>query len=87
VETGKVFAVPSAAGLEVFPGFCFGPEGRPHQAVAPVLKAFGGRLSGWELAGWFLTPHPVLGGRRPVDCFEQPEGLLAAVQDTVAGAP
>jgi hypothetical protein len=81
VETGKVFSVSSAAGLEVYPGFCFGADGRPHPAVAAVVKAFGGRLNGWELAGWFLTPNPLLVGRRPVDCFDQPDALLAAALD------
>lgn len=78
VKASKVVPVTTAAGLEAFPGFCFGPDGRPDPAITPVVKAFAGRLAGWELAGWFLTPNAALDGSRPVDRLDQPDALRAA---------
>lgn len=78
VKARKVFPLRSASGLEVYAGFCFGPDGRPVPIVGEVVKAMTGRLSGWELAGWFVTPNPVLDGRRPVDALDQPDEVRAA---------
>ncbi|MCU4185640.1 hypothetical protein K6U06_14830 [Acidiferrimicrobium sp. IK] len=75
---GKIFAVASAAGVDVYPGFCFDVNGRPHPAIAAVVKASAGRLTGWSLAGWFVTPNSRLGGARPVDHLEQVDALAAA---------
>ncbi len=80
VKAGKVFAVTSTAGLEAFPGFCFGADGRPRPGIAAVVKAFGDRVTGWELAGWFLTPSPALDGHRPVDRLDDIEDLRAAAR-------
>jgi len=79
VKTRKVFPLRTASGLEVYAGFCFGPDGRPLPIVGEVVKAMADRLSGWELAGWWLTPNSTLGGRRPVDALDQPDELRAAV--------
>jgi hypothetical protein len=78
VEAGKVFAVTSTAGLDAYAGFCFGEDGRPVPGIGAVIKAFAGRVSGWDLAGWFLTPNAALGDRRPVDCLDDIDGLRAA---------
>lgn len=78
VKADKIFPLRSAAGLDVYAGFCFGPDGRPLPVVGDVVKAMAGRLSGWDLAGWFVTPNPALGGRRPVDALDQPDELRAA---------
>jgi hypothetical protein len=84
-QTGKVFAV-AVAGLDHYPGFCFGPDGRPRPALAGVLAAFAGRLEGWELAGWFVTPNGQLGGLRPVDVLDDdPAAVAAAARAPVDG--
>lgn len=83
-QTGKVFAV-AVAGLDHYPGFCFGPDGRPLPVIAEVLAAFAGRLQGWDLAAWFVTPNGRLGGRRPVDALDADPGAVAEAARASAG--
>jgi hypothetical protein len=72
---GKVFTT-SSAGQQRFPGFQFGPDGRPLPVIAQVLTLLGGRLSGWELALWFTGSNGWLGGERPVDVLDSDAELV-----------
>ena len=83
-QTGKVFAVP-VAGLDHYPGFCFGSDGRPRPVIAEVLAAFVGRPQGWDLAAWFVTPNGHLGGARPVDALDDDPGAVAGAARRSAG--
>jgi hypothetical protein len=77
-QTRKVFAVP-VAGIDHYPGFCFGADGRPRPVIGEVLAAVGDRLAGWALAAWFVRPEPGLAGRRPVDLLdEDPAAVVEA---------
>ena len=72
---GKVFTI-SSAGQQRFPGFQFGPDGRPLPVIAQVLTVLGQRLSGWELALWFTGSNGWLGGERPVDVLDSDPELV-----------
>jgi hypothetical protein len=74
---GHLLTVP-VAGLDHYPGFAFGPDGRPRPVLGRVAAALPGR-SGWDLVGWLVLPHPALGGARPVDLLDtQPDVVVAA---------
>jgi hypothetical protein len=73
-----VFAV-DVDGSTRYPGFQFGPHGKPRPVIADVLAAFAGRLSGWELALWFTGDNDWLGGLRPVDALDGTPSDLEAV--------
>lgn len=85
-QTGKVFAVP-VAGLEHYPGFCFGADGRPRPVLAEVVASFAGRLEGWDLAAWFVTPNGHLAGRRPVDALDDDPAAVAAAARRPSSRP
>lgn len=77
---GKIFAV-DVDGSARFPGFCFGPNGRPQPAVTGVTAALGERLSSWELALWFTASNDWLGGLRPVDALDaDPDAVVKAAR-------
>ncbi len=77
-QEGRIFSVPWR-GSDLWPGFQFDVDGRPHTAVADVLSVLRPEASGWEKALWFISANGWLEGRRPVDLF-------AAEQDAVVEA-
>lgn len=78
----KVFAVP-VAGLDHYPGFCFGADGRPRPVIGEVLATLDGKLSGWALAAWFVSTAPGLAAR-PVDLLDSdPSRVLAEARRAV----
>ena len=78
-QQGRIFSV-TYRGKQLFPGFQFGPEGRPHPVIADVLRILGGEHE-WQLALWFASRSGLLGGRRPVDLIEsEPEAVVQAAQ-------
>src|SRR3954447_404450 len=80
----KVFAV-DVDGVQRFPGFQFGGNGRPLPVIADVLAAVGDRLTGWELALWFTGGNGWLGGKRPVDVLDgDPELVVEAASRLAA---
>jgi hypothetical protein len=77
---GKLLVVP-VAGLDHYPGFAFGPDGRPRPALRAVETAFAGRRAGWSLVAWLVTPLDEIGGARPVDRLDDdPEAVVAAAR-------
>jgi len=59
----------------LFPRFQF-QDGSPVPAISKVIKAFPGHATGWDLAFFFDTPNPFIGGRRPVELLKSaPEKL------------
>ena len=77
-QEGRIFSVPYEGSVQ-FPAFQFDREGRPHKAVAGVLRALGAKISEWGLGLWFTADNGWLGDKRPVD-------LLASEPDRVVDA-
>jgi hypothetical protein len=82
-KEGRIFTVQVDSSAR-YPGFQLGQRGRPLPVIAEVLKAFGGRLSGWELALWFTGAHDWLGGMRPVDVLETDADQVVAAARNMA---
>jgi hypothetical protein len=74
---GKLLTVP-VAGLDHYPGFAFGLDGRPRSVLVRVASAVPER-TGWALVAWLVSPQDALGGARPVDLLEtNPDAVVAA---------
>jgi hypothetical protein len=74
---GNLLTVP-VAGLDHYPGFAFGLDGRPRPVLVRVAAALPGR-TGWALVAWLVSPQPALGGARPVDLLDtDPDAIVAA---------
>jgi len=74
-QEGKIFSVPHQ-GSVYYPAFQLDEEGKPHPAVAGILKALSKKLSDWGMALWFAGAYGWLGGRRPVDLLATEPGLV-----------
>jgi hypothetical protein len=67
-------------GQQWFPRFQF-QDGMPIEAVSRVIQVFPEHATGWELAYFFVTPNPNLGGRKPMDLLKQdPVRLISLAQ-------
>ncbi len=80
----KIFSV-EYKGVRYYPGFQFGPDGKPREVIAKVMLAFCGddALDGreWQLALWFDARSGYLDDQRPVDLLEtDPERIVSAMQ-------
>jgi hypothetical protein len=74
---GKLVTVP-VAGLDHYPGFAFGLDGRPRPVLVRIAASLPG-LSGWTLVAWLVSPQDALGGARPVDLLDaDPDAVVAA---------
>lgn len=83
---GRIFSV-WYDGREQYPRFQFDREsGRPYPVVAEVLKRFGERLQGWQIALWFASRNAWLpDDAKPVDLLATaPEAVRAAAARQVA---
>lgn len=79
-KQGRVFAV-DVAGDAQYPGFEFGPDGKPLPVIAEIIAVFGDQLTGWDLALWFTGRNGWLGGSRPVDALRGTDTDRVAVVD------
>lgn len=76
---GRIFSV-NEGGRELFPGFQFGPDGRPREPVTQAVEALGG-AHGWQTALWFTAANGYLGGRRPLDVLDsEPQAVVEAAR-------
>jgi hypothetical protein len=76
---GRIFAV-SWAGSQLYPAFQFA-DGEPRPAIARVIRTFGERASGWEIAIWFTTPSPYLPqSGAPLAHLDDEDSLVVAAQ-------
>jgi hypothetical protein len=74
---GNLLTVP-VAGLDHYPGFAFGPDGRPRPVLRRVATALPG-CTGWALVAWLVSPQAALGGARPVDLLDgDPDAVVEA---------
>jgi hypothetical protein len=82
---GKLLTVP-VAGLDFYPGFAFGPDGRPRPVFVQIAAALPG-FAGWDLVGWLMSPCDILAGGRPVDLLDaDPDAVVAAVMAMTGGS-
>lgn len=73
----KIFAV-RFEGKNRFPRFQF-RDGAPIPAVAQVIREFPEHATGWELAYFFATPNPNLGGHKPLDLLASEPSRLQSL--------
>lgn len=87
-KQGQVFAL-RHRGVDYFPGYALDPstDFRPVKGLAKVLDVFRESKDDWGLAYWFASINSFLGGKRPQDLLiGEPESVVAAAEDEVAGA-
>lgn len=76
----KIFSVRFERGQLWYPRFQF-QDGSPIPAIAQVISKFPDHVSGWELAYFFVTPNPNIGGRKPTELLNSdPSRLLSLAQ-------
>ena len=86
---GRIFAL-RHKGVDYFPGYALNPSHgyRPVEGLRQVLAVLRDRKDDWGVAYWFASVNGFLGGKRPQDLLVgQPERVLAAAEDEVAGVP
>jgi len=83
-KAGRIFSVNDGT-AERFPLFQI-KDRQPRPILTDVLSKLGEKLSFWELALWFTTPHPDLANwRRPVDLLERnPKAVAQAAASTAS---
>src|SRR6267154_2792901 len=64
----KIFAI-RYEGQQCFPRFQF-QDGIPSPVIAQVIKIFPEHATGWDLAYFFATPNPNIGGRKPIELLK-----------------
>jgi hypothetical protein len=74
----RILAVPHQ-GEWWYLGFQFDPGGQPLPAVSGILAALR-EWDEWDIAAWFVRPHPLLGRRRPVDVLDEPAEVVSAAR-------
>jgi hypothetical protein len=75
--SGKVFSI-LFDGTDLYPAFQF-RHGETRPEVGRVLERFGGKLSAWQIAFWFVAENGWLDGKRPVDLLDsQPSAVVEA---------
>jgi hypothetical protein len=77
VQEKKIFSV-RFEGQQLFPQFQF-QDGRPIPAVSEVIKTFPEIATGWDLAYFFLSPNPNIGGSKPVDLLKRDPARLVSL--------
>ena len=62
----RILAVDGSGGRKLYPGFQFGPNGRPYPEVAQVIRIFAGVVeTPYTIASWFVSPQDLLNGETP----------------------
>lgn len=77
VQEKKIFSV-RFQGQQLFPQFQF-QDGRPIPAVSEVIRTFPETATGWDLAYFFLSPNPNIGGGKPVELLKRDPARLASL--------
>lgn len=76
----KIFSVRFERGQLWYPRFQF-QDGSPIPVIAQVISKFPDHVSGWELAYFFVTPNPNIGGRKPTELLDtDPSRLVSLAQ-------
>ena len=79
VKEMKIFSV-RFEGQQLFPRFQF-EDGRPIPTFSEVIRTFPEHATGWELAYFFVSPNPYIGGRKPLELLKpDPARLVSLAQ-------
>jgi len=79
LREGKIFSV-SYKGQRWFPNFQF-QNGSPVPVMAKVIEMFPVHMRDWNLAFFFSTPNPYIGGRKPLELIRSnPDRLISLAQ-------
>jgi hypothetical protein len=80
----RILAVDGSGGRKLYPGFQFGPNGRPYPEVAQVIRIFAGVVeTPYTIASWFVSPQDLLNEETPAAWMRagrEPELLLEAAR-------
>ncbi|HEV2853631.1 MAG TPA: hypothetical protein VHC97_12585 [Thermoanaerobaculia bacterium] len=83
-KRGRLLALDGSGGRKLYPGFQFGPDGRPYPEVAQVIRVFAGVVeTPYTIASWFVSPQDLLNGETPAAWMRarrEPEILLEAAR-------
>lgn len=80
----EIFSIQDGTEGELFPVFAFNTNRGPQlcDAIPRVLEIFGGKLSDWGIAAWFIAGSSYLDGEFPKDLLEEnPNRVIAAARD------
>jgi hypothetical protein len=77
VQEKKIFSI-RFQGQQLFPRFQF-EDGRPIPAVSEVIRTFPEHATGWELAYFFVSPNPNIGGSKPVELLKRDPARLISL--------
>ncbi len=78
----KIFAI-RYEGQQCFPRFQF-QDGAPSPVIAQVIKIFPEHATGWDLAYFFATPNPNIGGRRPTELLKSNPARVVSLAEAFA---
>lgn len=78
----KIFAI-RYEGQQCFPRFQF-QDGVPSPAIAQVIKIFPEHATGWDLAYFFATPNPNIGGRKPIELLKSNPSRVVSLAEAFA---
>jgi hypothetical protein len=78
----KIFAI-RYEGQQCFPRFQF-QDGIPSPVIAQVIKIFPEHATGWDLAYFFATPNPNIGGRKPIELLKSNPARVVSLAEAFA---
>jgi len=79
LKSKAIFAV-THKGRQLVPAFQFDGQGRPRPIVGELLNLLPSRLSGWQLAFWFVSSNSWLGGTAPYEVLDDALRVTAAAR-------
>ncbi len=82
VREKKIFSV-KYEGQYWYPRFQF-KNGEPLRAVGQVILAYPTYATGWDLAYFFSTPNPNIGGRKPMELLKTDSERLVSLAQAAA---
>lgn len=83
-KEGKVFAV-NFRDQDLFSAYQFSDTMTPRPVIAKVLSIFKDKRDPWKIAAWFASVNSWLGGKRPQDCLDNPDAVIPAATQEIAG--
>jgi hypothetical protein len=78
----KIFSI-RFEGKTLYPRFQF-QDGSPIKAIGEVLEVLPEYLTGWDVAFFFTTPNPSLGGRKPLELLRTDTKRLVSLAQAFA---
>ena len=79
----KIYAV-TFKGQNLFAAYQFDDQFKPRPVIKDVLDIFKRKSDPWKVAGWFASVNGWLRSKRPQDCLDEPEQVIAAAREEVA---